>query len=446
MKTPDIELEEYNVRRNKVLTQMGPHEVALIQGGPKESASERFRQTNDFYYFCKAEVPHAYLLLDGRTSDSHLFLPSQPQSRLKSEGPLLNSGDPDTARSATGVDGVHDLGELAGFLEKATVIYTPLRQGEGARMSWDTLQRAQQEAFSDPWDGRPDRMRWFANLLKTRSPAAEIRDLSPIINEIRLKKSDNELALMRRAGQLSARGVIEAMKSTRPGMTEYQLEALMRYQYLIHGARDVSYNAIVASGDNAWYGHYNANDAELLNGDLILVDCAPDYHYYSSDIGRMWPINGRYNAVQRELYGFMVEYHKVLLSLLKPGTTDDEVHKQAAEVMASYMADHPFSKPIYTQAAERALVFPYHLSHPVGMSVHDVGHYRGKLLEPGIVLTVDPQMIIPEERRYVRVEDTVVITEDGIENFTEAAPLELDDVEACMKEQGMFEYYPADVF
>ena len=446
MSTPIISLEEYTARREKVLAQLDSHEIALIQGGAKEMASERFRQVNDFCYFCKAEVPHAYLLLDGRTSESYLFLPSQTQSRLKSEGPLLNSSDPETAQSATGVEAVHDLGELAGFLEKATVIHTPLRQGEGGRMSWDTLQRAQQEVFSDPWDGRPNRMRWFVSLLKMRNPKAEIRDLSPIINEMRLRKSDSEITLMRRAGQLSARGVIEAMKSTQPGMMEYQLEALMRYQYLIHGARDVGYNAIVASGDNAWYGHYNANDAELLDGDLILVDCAPDYRYYSSDIGRMWPINGRYDAVQRELYGFMVEYHKVLLSLLKPGTTDDEVHKQAAEVMADYMAEHPFSKPIYTQAAERALVFPYHLSHPVGMSVHDVGHYRGKTLEPGIVLTVDPQMIIPEERRYIRVEDTVVITADGIENFTEAAPLELDDVEACMKEQGMFERYPADVF
>jgi len=291
MLSVEIFLTEYEARRKKVLSHLEAHDVALIQGGAKEFASERFRQVNDFYYFCKAEVPHACLLMDGRTKSSHLFLTSQPASRLKSEGPILNSNDLATAQSATGIENMHDVGELAGFLEKASVIHTPLRQGEGACMSWDTLQRGQQETFSDPWDGRPDRMRWFVNLLRTRNPTAEIRDLSPIINDMRLLKSEDEIALMRWAGQLSAKGVMEAMTATRPGVMEYQLEAIMRYQYLVHGARDVGYRAIVAGGDNAWYGHYNANDAELLDGDLILVDCAPDYHYYSSDIGRMWPIS-----------------------------------------------------------------------------------------------------------------------------------------------------------
>ena len=114
----------------------------------------------------------------------------------------------------------------------------------------------------------------------------------------------------------------------------------------------------------------------------------------------------------------MVEYHKVFLSLLGPGTDDETVRLRAAEIMTEVVDRTTFSKPIYEAAARRALEFPYHLSHPVGMAVHDVGHYRGKTLEPGIVLTVDPQLIIPEERLYVRVEDTVVITEDGIENLT----------------------------
>ncbi len=446
MNVPSIPLSEYKSRREKILKNLKSDEIALLQGGPKESASERFRQVNDFYYFCKAEVPHAYLMIDGRTQSSHLFLASQANSRLKSEGPILNSTDPEAAQKATGVDAVHDLGELAGFLETAKVIHTPMRQGEGACMSWDTLQRAQQEVFSDPWDGRPDRMRWFVKQLRDRYPNTSILDLSPSINDLRLVKSENEIELLRRSGSLSAKGVIEAIKSTRVGIFENQLEATMRYQYLIHGARDVSYRAIVASGENAWYGHYNANNAELKAGDLILVDCAPDYHYYSSDIGRMWPVNGKYDSEQRELYGFMVEYHKVLLALLKPGTNDGEVQKEAALIMADYIANNPFSKTIYTQAAERALVFPYHLSHPVGMTVHDVGHYRGKTLKPGIVLTVDPQMIIPEERKYIRVEDTVVITNDGIENFTAAAPLELDEMEALMLEKGILDEYPATLF
>jgi Xaa-Pro aminopeptidase len=217
-------------------------------------------------------------------------------------------------------------------------------------------------------------------------------------------------------------------------MMEYQLDAVMRYHYLAAGARDAGYRAIIAGGENAWYSHYNANNCALNGGDLVLVDCAPDYHYYTSDIGRMWPINGSYSRAQRELYGFMVEYHKVFLHLIRPGVTGQQITEEAAQAMRPIVERTRFSKRIYEEAARRTLSFPSHLTHSVGMSVHDVGHYRGKPLEPGIVFALDPQMWVPEERLYVRVEDTVVVTTSGIENLTAAAPLELDDVEALMRQ------------
>jgi Xaa-Pro aminopeptidase len=309
-------------------------------------------------------------------------------------------------------------------------------------MSGDTLWRAQQEVFADPWDGRLDRMRHFVTVLRERCPMAEIRDLSPTLDDLRLIKSERELTLLRKAGKLSALGVIEAMRSTKPGVIEYQLDAAMRYHYLVNGSRDAGYHAIIAGGDNAWYGHYSANDCPLLDGDLVLVDCAPDYHYYTSDIGRMWPVNGHYSPLQRELYGFMVKYHKVLLGLIRPGLTDTWIHQKAAAEMLKIIETTGFSKDIYEAAARRALEFPYHMSHCVGMAVHDVGHYRGKELRPGMVFALDPQMWIPEERLYIRVEDTVAVTQDGIENFTVDAPLELDDVEALMREPGILDRAP----
>jgi Xaa-Pro aminopeptidase len=264
-----------------------------------------------------------------------------------------------------------------------------------------------------------------------------------VLDELRLIKSDREIALLRKAGQLSALGVIEAMRSTRPGVMEYQLDAVMRYHYLTNGARDAGYRAIIAGGANAWYGHYSANNCPLQDGDLVLVDCAPDYHYYTSDIGRMWPVNGIYSPAQRELYGFMVEYHKVLLRLIRPGVTDGQIQQEAATQMAEVVKRTRFSKDIYEAAARRALEFPYHMSHCVGMTVHDVGHYRGKELRPGMVFALDPQMSVPEERLYIRVEDTVVVTEDGLENLTADAPLELEDVEAMMQKPGLLDQFPA---
>ena len=125
----------------------------------------------------------------------------------------------------------------------------------------------------------------------------------------------------------------------------------------------------------------------------------------------------------------------MLLRLIRPGVTDAQIQQEAAAEMGEVVEANRFSRPIYEAAARRALAFPYHMSHPVGMAVHDVGHYRGKTLQPGVVLALDPQMWVPEERLYIRVEDTVVVTEDGIENLTVDAPLELDEVEAVMREE-----------
>ena len=439
----DFSKEEFQARRESVYQAIGSEAAALLQGSPKNPDHDIFRQNNDFYYLCGVEVPHAYLYLDGKSRTTTLFLAHQSADRKENEGEILCVENADLGRELTGIDRVVGIEFLAQALERAQVLYTPLRQAEGPGMSWDTLQRAQQEVTADPWDGRPDRTRHFLNTLRERCPMTKLLDLSPVLDEMRLIKSEQELALLRKAGQLSALGVVEAMRCTKPGVVEYQLDALMRYHYLVNGARDAGYRAIIAGGENAWYGHYSANNRPLQDGDLVLVDCAPDYHYYTSDIGRMWPVNGTYSPVQRELYGFMVAYHKVLLRLIRPGVTGEQIQREAAAQMAEVVEKTRFSKAIYAAAAHHALEFPYHMSHCVGMAVHDVGHYRGKPLRPGMVFALDPQMRVPEERLYIRVEDTVVVTETGIENLTVDAPLELEDVEALMQRSGMLDRFPA---
>ena len=444
----DFDKETFQARRAKVFSAIdhppnGRAAVALIQGAPKNPTHDLFYQTNDFYYLCGVESPHAYLLLDGASQTTTLYLPHQSAQQVDSEGEILSADNADLCRELTGVDRVLGIELLARALERVRTIYTPMRQGETRTTSQDTLWRAQQEVHSDPWDGRPDRMRHFLATLRQRCPAAELVDLAPVLDELRLIKDAAEIALLRKAGKLTALGVIEAMRSTRPGVMEYQLDAVMRYHYLANGARDAGYHAIIAGGANAWYGHYGANNCPLQDGDLVLVDCAPDYHYYTSDIGRMWPVNGRYSPLQRELYGFIVEYHKVLQRTIRPGATDAQIQQEAAAEMKAVIDRTTWSKEIYEAAARRALEFPYHMSHPVGMAVHDVGHYRGKPIAPGTVLALDPMMWISEEKRYIRVEDTVVVTETGIENLTADAPLELDDVETWMQQPGLLDRFPA---
>ena len=430
----DFAPEELAARRARVLGAIEPGAWALLQGAGPMRGFQIFRQSNQFYYLCGIEVPQAYLLLDGSTGRSSLYLPHRPEGR-QAEGAALAAEDADLIERVAGLDGVFGTEMLSGHLEGASVLYTPHRPAEGALASRDNLTHADKAVAGDPWGARPTREERFIELLKTRLPQIEVRDLSPTIDSLRAVKGPREIDLCRQAGRLSALAVNEAIRSTAPGVFEYQLAALANYVYLLHGARGEGYRPIIAGGANAWHGHYFRNDCPLNDGDLVLMDAAPDYHYYTSDIGRMWPVNGTYAPWQRELYGFMVEYHKVLLALIRPGVTADEIHQEAAAEMAKVVDRTAFSKEIYRDAARRTLEFKGHLSHSVGMAVHDVGGYGPGPLRPGVVFSVDPQMRVPEERLYIRVEDTVVVTEDGIENFTSLAPLELDDVEAMMRDR-----------
>jgi len=429
----DFAPEEFAARRGRILDAIGTGAVAVIQGASPVRGFEVFRQSNEFYWCSGVDVPQAYLLARGTNRKTTLYLPHR--ERQSSEGAILTADDAALARQLTGVDEVCGIEMLAADLVNASVIYTPHAPAEGHMGSRDELLRARAKVASDPWDGAPPRESRFIRRLRQLNPRAEIRDLSPVLDGLRAVKSPAELRLLRRAGQLAALAVTEAMKITRPGLIERQLGALAEYIYTFHGARGHSYRPIIPGGANIWHVHYFRNDCPLKDGDLVLMDAAPDLGYYTSDIGRMWPVGGTYAPWQRELYGYMVEYHKAVLKRIRPGVTADQVMDEAAAEMTPVVEAARFSKPAFEAAARRTLAFRGHMSHPVGMTVHDVGDYRARPLVPGIVLTVDPQMWVPEERFYIRVEDTVAVTDDGIENLTCAAPLELDDVEAMMRDK-----------
>ncbi|HEY3414928.1 MAG TPA: Xaa-Pro peptidase family protein [Armatimonadota bacterium] len=434
--------EEFTEHRARVLDALGAHAHAVLQGAGPVRGFEQFRQTNEFFHLTGVDVPQCYLLLDGGRRSASLYLPSRG-SHPASEGTVLGSEDAVELQALTGVDHVFDLDALASHIAEASVIFTPHSPAEGRRASRDELLRSAKAIAADPWDSDPSREEKFIGALRARAPRAEIRDLSPILDGLRLVKSPREVGAMRRAGALSALAVKEAMRSTQPGVMEYQLGAIADYLFEVNGAQGTGYRAIIAGGRNIWYSHYFRNNCPLLDGDLVLMDYAPDIDNYTSDIGRMWPVNGTYSPLQCELYGFIVKYHKAVLRHLRPGVMPSQVLREAADEMRPVIDETTFSKPIYEAAARRCLDFKGHLSHPVGMAVHDVASYLDRPFEPGITITVDPQMWIPEEQMYIRVEDSVAITDTGVEVLTGAAPLELDDVEELMHDEGMLQRYPA---
>ncbi|NQV31740.1 MAG: aminopeptidase P N-terminal domain-containing protein [Phycisphaeraceae bacterium] len=431
----DFSPEEFAQRRAKILKKIGPEAVALLQGAPPPSGFGVFRQNNEFFYVCGIEVPQAYLLLDGRSGKTAVYM------RLPSRGRRSGPGADEyvsSVKRATGVDAVHEIESLLEHLENVSQLYTLLgsrRETPATRRRVTLADRsgAKRLLRSAPLgEGR------FVTLIEDCFPKLAIENLSPVIDSLRAIKSPAEVRLLRRAGKLSALAVMEAMRSTEVGMMEYQLDAVPKYIYRVNGARGEGYPSIIAGGSNMQYGHYERKNGVLKDGDILLMDHAPDYGYYTSDIGRVWPVNGQYNTWQRELYGFIVKYHKAVLRRIRPGVTADQIMQGARMEMEGVLKATRFSKPIYEKAARSTYG---HLSHAVGMRVHDVGGPRGPL-KPGMVFAVDPQMRVPEEALYIRIEDTVVVTEDGVDILTGSAPWDLDDVEKLMQEEGILQKYP----
>lgn len=421
---------EFAARRKKIFDAIGKGGHALLRG-EAEARGARFQQAKDFFYCCGVEIPGAFLLMSGADRTARLYVPHRPADKHPDETGL-GAEDAAMIRRFTGVDEVFGVEALRDHLNGVKVLHVFQKPAELPLLTRWTAMRLDKARADDPWDGRPSDRQHFVALLKTRFPGVEIREIDSVITQMRGVKSRCEIAVMREAGRLTALAVTEAMRITRPGMVERELSALANRLWLAHGATGEGYETIVASGRNMQFGHYNRNNAVMKDGDIVLMDGAPDYNYYTSDIGRIWPVNGKYTPWQRELYGFVIQYHKTLLSLLRPGVMTSDVLATAAHRMKKVFKRTKFSKAIYKAAARRMFDFKAHLSHPVGLAVHDACTYRERPLEPGMVFSVDPMTWIPEEELYIRCEDTVLITRTGIENFTAAAPLEMDDVEAVM--------------
>lgn len=446
----DFSKEEFAQRRSKLYDAIGNNAIAVIQGASGLPGFSVFRQSNTFYYLTGIETAHAYLLINGRTRQATLYLPHRDEGRERNEGKILSAEDSELIQQLTGVNYVKGIESLSSDLVStglirppAPVLYTEFSPAENGNDSRDELLYAQARSAADPWDGQPAREAVLVQKLQARFPQFEIRDLSAILDALRVIKSQKEIELIRKATQMAGLGIIEAMRSTQPGVYEYQLDAAARYIFHLHGARGDGYASIIGGGTNAYMGHYFHKTDVLKTSDLVLMDYAPDYHYYTSDVTRIWPVSGKFTNEQKELYNFIVAYRDALFKYIKPGVTSNEVLDKAAADMKQYLVGKKFLKPAHQKAVEDGLTFRGHFQHSVGMAVHDVGRVNGVPLQAGMVFTIDPMIWIHEERLYIRIEDMALVTTDGVENLSAFVPSKLEDVEATIKEKGLIEFRPA---
>ena len=429
--------QEYLRRRQALLANMQPGSAALIFAAPETTRSNDseypYRQSSDFWYFTGFNEPEAVLVLiksDDTHNHSVLFNRVRDLTAEIWFGRRLGQ---DAAPEKLGVERALAFSEineqLYQLLNGLDVVYHS--QGEYAYAdelvfaALDKLRKGSRQNLSAP---------------------ASITDWRPIVHEMRLFKSPEELDVMRRAGEISALAHTRAMEKCRPGMFEYQLEGEILHEFNRHGARFPSYNTIVGGGENGCILHYTENESELRDGDLVLIDAGCEYRGYAGDITRTFPVNGKFTPAQRAVYDIVLESLETTLTLFRPGTSIQEVTGSVIRIMVNGLVKLGILKgdveELIADNAHRAF-FMHGLSHWLGLDVHDVGVYgtdRSRTLEPGMVLTVEPGLYIapdadvPAEYRGIgiRIEDDIVITENGNENLTASVVKKADEIEALM--------------
>ncbi len=428
---------EFLRRRQALLAQMAPASAALIFSAPEATRSADseypYRQNSDFWYFTGFNEPEAVLVLiksDDTHNHSVLF------NRLRDKTAEIWFGrrlGQEAAPEKLGVDRALAFSEideqLYQLLNGLDVVYHA--QGEYPYAdailftALDKLRKGSRQNLTAP---------------------ASITDWRPIVHEMRLFKSPEEIDVLRRAGEISALAHTRAMQVCRPGMFEYQLEGEILYEFNRHGARFASYNTIVGGGENGCILHYTENESELRDGELVLIDAGCEYRGYAGDITRTFPINGKFTPAQREIYDIVLASLDAALTLFRPGTSIQDVTSDVVRIMITGLVKLDILKgdvdQLLADNAHRAF-FMHGLSHWLGLDVHDVGVYgpdRSRTLEPGMVLTVEPGLYIapdadvpPQYRGIgIRIEDDILITENGNENLTASVVKRADEIEALM--------------
>ena len=436
--------EEFAARRALVLAGIGDA-VAIVLGTTEPPGEMPFRQNNQFFYLTGVAEPRSSVIIDGRTKKTTVFLPPKNEQRERSMyGPALSPG-PDAVRE-TGVDETRPRADFTAAVTALAAdrrtIYTPFgAEVLGSQSSGDPT-RMWTANRQDPWDGRDSREAAFVAHLKEAAPQSEIKNLDPVINALRAVKSPREIAVIREATRIAGLGIMEAMRDAKPGMFEYELQADAEFVFTKNGALGPAYFALIGTGPNTYYTHYNKNTAKLADGDLVQFDYAPDYEYYQSDVTRVFPANGKFTPRQREYYGIYLKLYQALMTSINVHVTVKDVMTAAVRKMDAIMASYPFTDERIKAAAAR-FVESYRnnrgasLGHNVGMEVHDVGGLQAPTLEPGRIFTIEPEMRLEDEHLGVRLEDMLLITDTGYENLSAFVPIEIADIEKLMAEPGL---------
>lgn len=430
-------IDVFAERRRRLAGALGGG-IAVIPTAPERARNRDthypYRYDSYFYYLTGFQEPEAVLVLAGGDAPRAILYCRERNAERETWDGFRHG--PEGARERFGFDEAYGIGELdaqmpALLADRPALWYPVGTDGE--------------------WDARV--IRWLnAVRAQTRAGVAapgELRDVRATLDDMRLVKDAAELALMRRAGDISGAAHRRAMLAARPGRHEYEVEAELLYEFRRLGAQFPAYWPIVAGGANACVLHYVQNDAPLGDGTLLLIDAGCELHGYASDITRTFPVNGRFSGAQRAVYEIVLAAQRAAMDKVRAGAAWNEPHDAAVRVLAQGMLDLRLLSGSLDAVLEKESYKRFYMhrtGHWLGLDVHDAGEYKRagawRALQPGMTLTVEPGLYIraaddvPEPLRDigVRIEDDVVVTSGACEVLTAAAPKAIDDIEALIRD------------
>lgn len=420
--------QEWHTQRRAALMENVKSSVVILRGQGAQNDYREFRQDNNFFYFTGVITPNAVLVMAPKEEggfDEWLLVPPVTEFEERWNGNLV---DPTEAKEITGIEKCLPLGTktrrgqqyenleqlLSGLAEQHGAFAVQQQPAENWMMSRDNLQSWARFTEGDPYDGRVTREKQFAKMLAEKHEV-EVKDITVLIDSLRVIKTPEEVEAMRRSCEASRLAHEAVWKTAMPGDYEWQLAARMDYEFLKAGAMGPGYMAIVGSGPRACILHYNENNRQLGEEELVMIDFGAEYRHYVADISRTFPTGRKFTERQREVYEAVYAAQEAAFKECKPGSTLGQVHAAAAR-----------------ELQERGFgdAFWHGTSHWLGMATHDVGGRGISGFEPGMAFTVEPGVYLPEEGIGVRIEDVVVITEDGYEMISSMIPRDIESIEA----------------
>jgi len=433
-----INMKEFASRRAKIMKQIGESGIAILKATPiifrNYYHEYPYRQNSDFHYLTGFDEPDAVMILAPKRPEGEFILFCRPRDPSKEVWDGYRAGE-EGAKKIYGADEAWTIDtfkeKLPALLQNREHIYYPA----GLDLKFDkAIFRAINTLRSQIRSG----VHW----------PHTFSDIQPLLHEMRVIKSSAEIELMQKAADISVMAHQRAMRACKPGMYEYQLEAELIYTFLSHGSHSHAYTPIVGSGENTCILHYVTNDKKMNDGDLVLIDAGCEYQSYASDITRTFPVNGKFTAEQRAVYEIVLAAQAEGINALRPGNHWDEIEGKVTRVLVDGLKEIGLLKGDTDTLLETRAYFPFYMhrsGHWLGLDTHDAGRYKvedgWRTLRAGMVRTMEPGLYISANipkvhKRWhnigIRIEDDVLITEQGNHILSHKLPKKISDVENLM--------------